>query len=625
MNKSITSILLVLIMFFTFWGMSIGCERADAYTTKYGTVNTAAGLNIREGAGTEYTLIGAIANETEITIVGEKKDSQGNLWYQIVCANGVTGYAMGKYLDISDKINNDNSKAQTATDTRPSNCTYADVLLKVGELSGVNPYVLASMIVQEQGANGIGGCISGKVSGYEGYYNYFNVGAYAANGMTAVQRGVWYASQDGSYGRPWNTRYKSILGGAEYYYKAYVSKNQNTLYLKKWDVMNGESQLGDYQYMTNIMGAYSESIKLRTAYLTNGSLDTSSNFVFYIPVYKDMPEKASPRPAAKSSQDPADEPAEVISPDQLTDGSVEDGAVIDSPVVDEQPTVFYDAYEESLYTQGFPLSYIPYLVKLHEQYPNWIFKPAITNLSWQTVMNKERKLGTSLIASHYTDEWKAQRSPAYNEETGKYKSYDSGGWNAASDEAIAYYLDPRNFLTDVYIFQFLDQSFDASSQNLEGMKKVLSNTFMSGDFPEYVEAFGDENIDDEYVDNSEAEAVAALDKKNQKIIDGIEDTTIKLSSSIAKKGIKVTWTKSPGYKVDYYQVYRSVKKSSGYGKTAFYTTSDGNKLGYTNTKDLKKGTRYYFKVRGVRIITDYYGNETKIYTQYSNKANRTWK
>ena len=82
----------------------------------------------------------------------------------------------------------------------------------------------------------------------------------------------------------------------------------------------------------------------------------------------------------------------------------------------------------------------------------------------------------------------------------------------------------------------------------------------------------------------------------------------------------LTWTKSKGYKVDKFEVYRSVKRHSGYGKKAFFTTKDGNRAKYLNTKSLKKGKTYYYKVRGVRTI-----DGQKSYTQWSNKAWRTVK
>ena len=98
---------------------------------------------------------------------------------------------------------------------------------------------------------------------------------------------------------------------------------------------------------------------------------------------------------------------------------------------------------------------------------------------------------------------------------------------------------------------------------------------------------------------------------------GVQNTTLKAKSSAGKDLIRLRWTKSWGYKVDYYQVFRSTQKSSGYGKNAFYTTKSGTQKTYKNTKQLKKGRRYYYKVRGVRKI----GGEL-VYTRWSTKANR---
>lgn len=104
----------------------------------------------------------------------------------------------------------------------------------------------------------------------------------------------------------------------------------------------------------------------------------------------------------------------------------------------------------------------------------------------------------------------------------------------------------------------------------------------------------------------------------QKIKEGVQKTTIKAKTvDVVGNVIRVCWKKSAGYKVDYFQVFRSVKKNSGYGKKAFYTTKTGKATYYTNTKNLKKGTRYYYKVRGVRVV-----NGKKVYTKWSNVAYR---
>ncbi len=80
------------------------------------------------------------------------------------------------------------------------------MIMNAATQSGVNPYVLAAMIIQEQGSAGTGKSISGTESGYAGFYNFFNIEAYQSGNMTAVQRGLWWASQAGNYERPWNRR-----------------------------------------------------------------------------------------------------------------------------------------------------------------------------------------------------------------------------------------------------------------------------------------------------------------------------------------------------------------------------------------------------------------------------------
>lgn len=165
--------------------------------------------------------------------------------------------------------------------------SYADIIMEAAEQSKVGPYVLAAMIIQEQGTKGS----SGSISGATGYYNFFNVGAYAANGMTAVERGLWYAAQSGSYNRPWNTPEKAIVGGALFYAQNYLVAGQNTLYLKRFNVQG--SNMFKHQYMTNTAGAAEEGKSLGKAY--NDTMRVGV-LVFNIPVYNGMPETACPMP-----------------------------------------------------------------------------------------------------------------------------------------------------------------------------------------------------------------------------------------------------------------------------------------------------------------------------------------
>ncbi len=62
-------------------------------------------------------------------------------------------------------------------------------------------------------------------------------------------------------------------------------------------------------------------------------------------------------------------------------------------------TVQAQTYVESLMAQGFPQSYAEKLEKLHNKYPNWIFKPLITNLDWSTAVNGERSKHSNQLIS----------------------------------------------------------------------------------------------------------------------------------------------------------------------------------------------------------------------------------
>ena len=134
----------------------------------------------------------------------------------------------------------------------------------------------------------------------------------------------------------------------------------------------------------------------------------------------------------------------------------------------------------------FPKSYWPYLINLHELYPNVTFVPYNTNLEWDLALQKQTGCyGTSCksliqIRASATEEWGAQYID---------NSYDpltlSGGgcsgsycWYKASEQVVSTYMDPRNFLNEEFIFMFESNEYDSDIQNEEGLLKLLSGTFM---------------------------------------------------------------------------------------------------------------------------------------------------
>ena len=183
------------------------------------------------------------------------------------------------------------------SDTDGETRSYASTFFEAGQNYGINPYHLASRAVQEQGVLGRSQSIAGNVSGLENLFNYFNIGAFAANGNSATINGLYYAAgADENYLRPWNSRYKSINGSAKYIADKYVSVGQNTLYFQKFNVVNSKNGIYSHQYMSNIVAASYESARLKKAYS-----DLNTKLIFRIPVYNNMPSAKCVKPTSDSN------------------------------------------------------------------------------------------------------------------------------------------------------------------------------------------------------------------------------------------------------------------------------------------------------------------------------------
>lgn len=174
---------------------------------------------------------------------------------------------------------------------------YAETFMAAGEKFGISPYFLAARCKNEVGAKG-SGSTSGKYPGYKGYYNYFNIGAGDSSNGKAIAKGLKYAKGNGSYGRPWNNPYISIMGGSKFIANEYVALGQNTLYFQKFSVKSGAYRYW-HQYSTNVQASYSQAKSVYNAYKSNGLLN--KEILFYIPVYKNMPSQACSLPKREAN------------------------------------------------------------------------------------------------------------------------------------------------------------------------------------------------------------------------------------------------------------------------------------------------------------------------------------
>lgn len=166
---------------------------------------------------------------------------------------------------------------------------FSTVIMEAGKQVGVSPYHLASRIKQEIIVSGGGpsGSATGTVEGYEGLYNFFNIGA--TSGQGAIQRGLTYAKNKG-----WNKPEIAITDGASTISSNYIGRGQNTLYLEKFDIDSSDNSLYSHQYMQNIEAPVSEGKKVYNAYQNLGMIESAYNFV--IPVFENMPNVVSELP-----------------------------------------------------------------------------------------------------------------------------------------------------------------------------------------------------------------------------------------------------------------------------------------------------------------------------------------
>jgi beta-N-acetylglucosaminidase len=171
--------------------------------------------------------------------------------------------------------------------------SYAQTVMDASNAYHVNPYFLVARIKQEilLGDGQPCGTASGVYPGYEGYYNFYNIGAISS--PDPVGPGLIYAQGGASepkattFLRPWNSQYKAILGGAMWIENGYIARGQDTLYFQRFDVIDNEDGLYWHQYMTSTQAPVSEAIRLKAAYENLTDLPLA----FKIPVYLNMPEQ----------------------------------------------------------------------------------------------------------------------------------------------------------------------------------------------------------------------------------------------------------------------------------------------------------------------------------------------
>ena len=121
---------------------------------------------------------------------------------------------------------------------------------------------------------------------------------------------------------------------------------------------------------------------------------------------------------------------------------------------------------------GFPDSYLGYLCYINIDHPNWVFKPIDVNLDWKYVVEQQSSCGKSYIATSKEEYRDSSCKNPYNKT-----------WYPASNKALAYYLDPRNFLSENFLFQFENLLYDELVESK--YNELVLNTIDHAEFYKY--------------------------------------------------------------------------------------------------------------------------------------------
>lgn len=150
--------------------------------------------------------------------------------------------------------------------------------------------------------------------------------------------------------------------------------------------------------------------------------------------------------------------------------------------------------------------------ELKTAHPNWTFTALYTGLDWNTVLYNETtaKHFRSVVHKTYTTDnvgdWVC---PTCKMSDGSPILYESQ-WYCASNKTVSYYIDPRNWLNETYIFAFETLSFNEAVHTVQGVKSILSGTNMDTDTITYIDTAGNTQV----INKSFAQVIYEAGKKN---------------------------------------------------------------------------------------------------------------
>ena len=445
---------------------------------------TTANLSFRKDAGTKFEKIGEIPKNINVIVFGYKKIADVN-WYKIKY-DGKLGYVSGSYLTVSDTKVYTYNPAKSGTITarvnmhKGSNTQWSKIIsIPKGEKVIVYGYEdVPGTNWYKVGYNEYIGYISGA------YLNIItpkpsNITGKEIDYPTNHREGQGFGVK-GKIVSTYNLANVSAMildKNGNTVYSASESPNKTTFSLVNFDndILFSRLKIGSYTYKIT-----AKDIKGKSKTLLNESFKVIDNYTSYESIRKGITtstvnmRKTAGTKGEKIMSIPDDSRVNIYGYEMVS-GKKWYKVKFDSKIGFASGD--YIKFDTSNIDdiEGFPASYQNSLKQLKAEHPTWKFIPQKTGMSWETVVKKEmRGKTTQLVAPGSPSSWIIEDGGSYD-----------GRWKRASKAIVKYYLDPRNFLNENSIYQFMEHNFDASYQTKSTVKEGTKGSFMSNS--EYVE------------------------------------------------------------------------------------------------------------------------------------------
>lgn len=430
-NKKILICALALLIGFALWFCQEPREDGTVSASAIGKIKVSGGyLNVRTGPGKNYGVVKSggttvtVSDGTTVTVTGKNGS-----WYHIKFKQNnknVTGYVMKNYVKVqTGKVATTvyglvSSKTSLRSTTSTTGAVTTVKGKKVSLKQGRKLRILSEKMVGNTKWYRVSLTVSSQK--VKGYILSKRVNLTCGKGLPLVVKTT--KKKIALYTAPGGKKKVYSGGGAV----ALKNKNQATLLGQKWT--------GGKKYL-----------RLRLSYKKNtvyGYIQDKYGFLQIV---------------AKEGD------SNTVTPSSTP---------INSDVAGLTDAEFQDRLEK----EGFPATYVSRLVALHRNYPNWDYKAYKTGLDWDEVIRAESKVGLNLVPNSKSYDWKSTAAGAYNWSKDKYTVFDGTTWVAASEKAVKYYMDPRNFMDERGIFQFENLAYQKGIHTQTGVENILKNTPM---------------------------------------------------------------------------------------------------------------------------------------------------